>query len=453
MSISERLFGTDGIRGRAGEFPLDAQTVYRLGRALAREGRKNVVIGRDTRASGVWLEQALAAGIESGGGEVQRAGLITTPGIAYLARTLNFDAGVVISASHNPAPDNGIKIFSARGLKLRDAEEDEIQALFMEDIARLDESILVEYSAPELLSAFDEELVERYVQFLETVPAGGSLKGLHVVLDCANGASSHVAPEVFSRLGTRVTRINCEPDGRNINFQCGALHPEGLAERVAKEEADFGVAFDGDSDRAIFADQNGTILDGDYVLYILGKQLRDEGRLPSRTIVGTVMANFGLEKALRREGLTLVRTSVGDRYVLEEMLRGDHNLGGEQSGHVIVREYSPAGDGIQTALLVAQVLSSRSMTLDELARGLEKLPQVLVNTRVKEKRDLSTLPIVSDKIRAIEKQLEGRGRVLVRYSGTEPLARVMVEGEDAAEIEAYAHDIIESLQRVLGEES
>lgn len=452
MSVSERLFGTDGIRGRAGQFPLDAQTVYRLGRALAREGRRKVVIGRDTRSSGVWLEQALAKGVEAGNGEVQQAGLITTPGIAYLARSLHFDAGVVISASHNPAPDNGIKIFSGHGMKLRDEEEDEIQSLFMQDDSRFEESRLADSTGIEQLSVFDEELVEQYVGFLQSVPRSGTLDGLNIVLDCANGASSYIAPELFTRLGAHVSRINCEPDGQNINLNCGALHPESMAQKVAQEEADFGVAFDGDSDRAIFSDPHGRILDGDYVLYILGKELRDEDRLPSATVVGTVMANYGLEQALRKEGLNFIRTAVGDRYVLEEMLRGSHNLGGEQSGHIIVREYSPAGDGIQTALLLAQILLNRDATLDELAGGLEKLPQVLINIRVREKREFSSLPSVSEAIRSVEKRLEGRGRVLVRYSGTEPLARVMVEGEDSVEIETCAREILDRIQRVLGNE-
>jgi phosphoglucosamine mutase len=457
----KRLFGTDGMRGEAGRFPLDAATMRVTGRSLARHlaeqhgGRApRIVVGRDTRESGPWLERALIAGATEAGAQAQSAGIITTPGVAYLTRRLPADAGVVISASHNPYQDNGIKVFAPSGRKLDDATERRIEA----DIAAAAEepggSAIPESAPPE--DAADSEqaaqLRSRYLDYLAEEVAGGlSLEGLSIVVDCANGAAYELAPALFRRLrAERVLDINSQPDGRNINLDCGSLHLEGLREKVLAERAHLGVAFDGDADRALFIDARGNFVDGDATLWVLAQYLERRGQLKDGLVVATVMSNIGLEIALRSKGLRLLRTDVGDKYVLEELLRTKASIGGEQSGHLIFPNQSLAGDGMMTTLLLLRAMRETGASLDELTEGFVRYPQVLVNVRVREKRPFDEVAQIKQVARETEAQLGETGRLLLRYSGTEPLARVMIEGERQETIEIYANRLASAIRESLG---
>jgi phosphoglucosamine mutase len=452
----EALFGTDGIRGEAGRFPLDAATVNVIGSSLARylanaTGRHPaLIIGRDTRESGQWLERALIEGAVSGGAECRSAGVITTPGVAFLTRSLQADAGIVISASHNPYHDNGIKIFSPSGRKLDDSIERQIESDILTS-AKKRQSPQPHEPPTDLTPGDEESLQRRYLTFLsDEIGKGLSLKGLTIVLDCANGASSALAPVLFERLGARPIPINYQPDGRNINKDCGSLHIEGLRQRVVAEKADLGVAFDGDADRALFIDKDGNFVDGDATLWVLANYLHAKSQLKQDLVVATVMSNIGLEIALRSRGLRLVRTDVGDKYVLEELLRLGASLGGEQSGHIIFPQLSLAGDGMISALCLLRAMREQEKTLFELSAGFERYPQVLINVPVREKRAFGELPEVQQVVAETEQKLSDKGRLLLRYSGTEPLARIMIEGQKQSEIEAYARDIASVIRHTLG---
>ncbi len=448
--MERELFGTDGIRGVAGEFPLDPPTVYAVGRALGEWARGHgerpeVVIGMDTRESGPSLAALVAEGLARASVRSRFAGVITTPGVAYLTRTGDFVAGVMISASHNPYRDNGIKIFDHSGYKL----PDEVERALEREIFRLRESG-IEPQAAEL--AVEEELVRTYLDYLART--SGLLDGVSIVVDCGNGSASRLAPALFGRLGARVHAIGCEPDGRNINLGCGALHPERLQAEVVARKPDLGVAFDGDADRAIFVAPSGKIVDGDLVLYICGRAWLEKGWLGGNNgrpvIVATIMSNLGLEKAVRSWGAELIRTPVGDKYVLEEMLRRDAKLGGEQSGHVIFRRYATTGDGLLTALRVLEVMRETGATLDELAAGFELYPQRVTSVPVKAKLPLDELEAVQAAIERARRSLGDSGRVLVRFSGTELKARVMVEGPDSALVDRHVEEIVTAIERELG---
>jgi phosphoglucosamine mutase len=454
MGSFDKVFGTDGIRGAAGEFPLDCGTVGLIGRSLVRNltqetGRSAaIVIGRDTRESGPWIEACLAEGARTEGATVESAGVITTPGIAYLAKSKPFDAGVVISASHNPYWDNGIKVFSPTGKKLDDAMEQRIEAdlrRYLSDGAEI-ETVLSAVQAEPLKE--DPAFREEYISYLSKVVAVGlDLDGVQVAIDCANGAASAIAPRVFEELGATVTVLSAEPDGKNINEACGCLHPTGLQQTIAGGRFDLGIAFDGDADRALFVDETGSVVDGDQALLILAGYLKSEGKLPGSTVVSTVMSNMGLELALSGMGIELVRASVGDRYVLEELLARGAGLGGEQSGHIIFPHISLAGDGIITAIELLRALRGRK--LSTFAAALKKLPQVLVNVKVRSKPPLQSLNEVQSQMKSIEAELQGRGRLLVRYSGTENLARVMIEGENQHKIQQMADGLAALIQETI----
>ena len=449
--MPKRLFGTDGIRGEAGTFPLDPLTVGATGEALGHLATRlgpepEVLVGIDTRESSPWIAAQLAGGLVRSGARPRFAGLITTPGVAYVTRTGPFVAGVMISASHNSYQDNGIKIFGHSGYKFPDDEETAIER---EIFALLEAGVRAE---PAELRE-DPGLDASYVDSLaSTFP--GTLKGMRVVADCANGAASHLAPELFGRLGARVDAIHCSPNGRNINLDCGALHVDGLRRAVVELGADIGVALDGDADRAIFVSHSGEVVNGDGVLLVTARHMLERGELPGPdgepTVVSTVMANLGLEKALHRLGIRMLRTAVGDKYVLEEMLRCGAMLGGEQSGHVIFRQYATTGDGLLTALRVLEAMRETGKDLDELTRDFEVHPQRLINIRVREKAPLEELPEVAAEVRAASEAFGDSGRILVRYSGTELLARVMVEGADEGRVEMFAERIAESIRRAIG---
>lgn len=445
--MGKELFGTDGIRGVAGEYPLDPATIYAFGVALGHDITRHqsspeVIIGADTRESGPWIADLVAAGLESCGARVRYAGVITTPGVAFLTRTNSFRAGVMISASHNPYRDNGIKVFSHSGFKLPDAEEHDIEQEIFQ-VSQASRPV-----TPRTLTV-DETLDRQYLEFLVST-VSVQLDGVKLVIDCGHGAAYKLAPELFARLGAEVTTLCAAPDGRNINLNCGALHLEGLREAVLAEKADFGVAFDGDADRAIFVARSGKIVDGDAVLLASARAMKAAGHLTGNTVVSTVMANLGLEKACEREGIRMVRTPVGDKYVLEEMERLGARLGGEQSGHVIFREYATTGDGLLTALRLFEIARRTGLGLDELTADLTVYPQRLVNVRVREKKALTELPAVAEEIRRVETAFGGAGRVLVRFSGTEPLARVMVEGPDLEQVERFSASIAETIRREMG---
>ncbi len=449
--MGKELFGTDGIRGVAGEYPFDPRTTHAVGVALGRLARRlgpdpEVVIGIDTRESGPWIAGQVAGGLAAVGVRARFAGLITTPGVAFLTRTDAFVAGVIVSASHNPYQDNGIKIFGHSGYKLPDDQEHELEAEIFNLLGRGIEP------APIALEE-DPGLDRRYLDFLaSTFPH--SLKGLRIVIDCANGAATKLGPALLGRLGARVEAIHCSPDGRNINLNCGALHVESLREVVQTQGADLGVALDGDADRAIFISPRGEVVDGDAVLLVAARYLLERGKLNGPggrpTVVSTVMSNLGLEKALASEGISMPRTAVGDKYVLEEMRRIGAVLGGEQSGHIIFHNYATTGDGLLTTLRVLEVMLASGRSLDELTAGLARYPQRLVNIRVVEKRPFDELPEVAGEVRAAESDFGDTGRILVRYSGTELLARVMVEGADGRLVEEHAGRIAAAIQRAIG---
>ena len=446
------LFGTDGIRGEAGKFPLDSPTITAIGFSLAehlaeREANPQIIIGRDTRESGESIERALIEGANKAGVECLSAGVITTPGVAFLTRKHSASAGVVISASHNPYQDNGIKIFAPSGQKMDDSVERMIEAdIFAQTVLAPSQSSPVPAS-PER----QEKLRQEYLSFLaDEIGSDLNLEGLKIVIDCANGASSALAPVLFARLGAKVIAINASPDGRNINRDCGSLHIDSLRQRVVDERADLGVAFDGDADRSLFIDNQGNFVDGDATMWALASHLQSHGKLKDNTVVATVMSNIGLEIAFRSAGIKLVRTDVGDKYVLEKLMELGASLGGEQSGHIIMPKLSLAGDGMITALCLLRALRESRKTLAEMTAGFKQYPQILVNVRVREKVPFSELPTVQAAVAEVEELLSQKGRLLLRYSGTERLARVMIEGEHQRQIEGYADKIARAIEAEIG---
>ncbi len=449
--MPDRLFGTDGVRGKAGSFPLDARTIRRLGAALVRALRQEardparhlrLLVGRDTRESGVWIERELAHGALSQGATLSSVGVLSTPATAYLTGTLAFDAGFVISASHNPFEDNGIKVFSGAGEKFTERLEAEVEAVMAEPWE-------VPGDVPVVIEQLD--LTDRYLAHVRTALSNPNrLRPLRLAVDCANGATSNLAPRLFRDLGFEVVPLACAPDGRNINLGCGSTHPQVLAETVRREGCRLGVAFDGDGDRAIFADADGCIVDGDAVMLLCAKHLKVTGRLRGNAVVATVMSNIGLEIALREQGIGLVRCPVGDKYVMEEMIARDLALGGEQSGHIIFSDFLFTGDGLVTALQVLGVMAATGRDLADLAGELRTYPQVLLNVRVQRKVDLGQVPEVASLVADVERRLGDRGRLLVRYSGTEPLLRIMLEGQEPEAIRRWAEEIATAVRTNLG---
>ena len=451
MKRTRKLFGTDGIRGVANVHPMTAEVALQLGRALAyviKTGprRDKVVIGKDTRLSGYLLEYAVTAGICSMGVDVLLLGPMPTPAIAYITSSMRADAGVVISASHNPYQDNGIKFFSGDGFKLPDELEARIEVLMADP--NVSE---VRPTATEIGQAFRiDDARGRYISFLKsTFPKEMRLDGVKIMMDCAHGATYRVAPAVFDELGAELITIGVRPNGKNINYKCGSTHPEHVATLVKRHKADLGIAFDGDGDRCILVDHRGNLIDGDHILGICARDMHRRERLFRKTVVATVMSNLGLEVALKSLGLKLLRAPVGDRYVVEAMLHGGYNLGGEQSGHVVFLNHSTTGDGILTALRVLAAMLRENKPLAELAAFVETYPQVLVNVRVKERKDLKTVPKAHKAVHEAERRLDGRGRLLVRYSGTEPLLRIMAEGEDQGEIDQVVQELAHTLASCL----
>jgi phosphoglucosamine mutase len=447
-----KLFGTDGIRAIAGEAPLDRPTIFAVGLALAHQLRAthpvpSFVLGMDTRESGGWISETIASGLAAGGATVANAGVITTPAIAYLTRKYGFATGIVISASHNPWQDNGTKLFGSDGYKLPDALELAIE----DEIFRLlAAGTPPQPSAAPALPPVDDLYRHDYERFLRSAVPGLNLAGLHAVVDCANGAASAIAPELFAELGGRIELTHHSPDGRNINANCGALHPEIVAAETRAKGASIGITFDGDADRALFADATGRVVNGDAVLLLAARALKAEGRLAADTVVATTMSNMGLEAALGRDSIRMLRAPVGDKYVLEMMQKHGASLGGEQSGHILFPHLATTGDGLLTALVVLDILRRAGRPLAELVADLKVFPQVIVNVRVREKRPLDQLATVAEAIREAERALAGRGRVVVRYSGTEALARVMIEAESEDEMRHHAGQIAAAIRAELG---
>jgi len=448
--MPKSLFGTDGIRGVPGTPPLDDATLFATGHALGaylhgEHAAARVLIGMDTRESGPHIAAVLAAGLLQADASVAFAGVITTPGVACLVRQNDFEAGAVISASHNPFNDNGVKLFSHAGMKFPDATE---EALELEIIKHREKNKSAHISAPALVA--DQSLDAEYLAYLRgRIIPGAGLNGLRLVLDCANGASFKLGPELFRSLGAEVISICDSPDGRNINAGCGSLHLEGLRKRVLTERATLGVAFDGDADRALFISGDGQIVNGDGVMLAAARFLKSQNKLKGDRVVGTSMSNLGLERVLAAEGITLVRTDVGDRYVLEEMLRSGSALGGEQSGHIIFLEDSPAGDGLLTALKIASLVSMNG-SLADLTKGLKDYPQIIVNVKVRAKPPLDSLPEVSRALSDANSALGQSGRIVLRYSGTEPLARVMVEAEHDSDVRRFSESLANALRASIG---
>ena len=446
-----RLFGTYGVRGVANKEPMTADIALRLGRAIAylcraHTGRHRIVVGKDTRLSGYMLENAMVAGICSMGVDAFVIGPLPTPGVAFITQSMRADAGVMISASHNLFQDNGIKFFHRDGYKLPDEDEEEMERLIFSD--RLSK---LQPTADLVGKAFRiDDARGRYIVFAkETFPKDLSLEGMTIVLDCASGAGYRVAPTVFSELGAEVTTLGVEPNGENINEGCGSQNTKPMASLTKEIGADIGIALDGDGDRVIFADEQGRIVDGDAVMAFCGREMIHAGDLPHNTVVATVMSNIGLELALKEVGGNLIRTAVGDRYVVEEMRRSDYLLGGEQSGHLVFREYTTTGDGIITALQVLAIMKRTGLKISELAGQMKRLPQVLLNVQVERKAPLEELPGVQEEVQRVENELGDSGRVLVRYSGTEPLLRVMIEGPESDLIDRYAGEIAEKARKEL----
>ena len=446
--MPKELFGTDGIRGVPGTPPLDDATLYATGRSLGAYLRQTksdarVLIGMDTRESGAHIASVLAAGLGTAGVKVAFAGVITTPGVACLVRQTGFQAGVVISASHNPFQDNGVKLFSNAGMKFPDAVEEILEGNIFEHRRQRPP-----VNPPAL--AADETLDAEYLDFLKSrVLQGAKLSGFRLVLDCANGAAYKLGPELFRSLGASVVAMADKPDGRNINADCGSLHLQGLQKRVVAEKAMLGVAFDGDADRALFVCESGKVINGDGVLLAAARFLKEQGKLKGSRVVATSMSNLGLERALAREGISLARTAVGDRYVLEEMLKSGNVLGGEQSGHVIFLDDSPAGDGLLTAVKIASLVSLHGR-IESLVTGLKDYPQVIVNVKVRSKPPLESIPEVSRALAEAQSSLGDNGRIVLRYSGTEPLARVMVEAEHDADVQRFSQSLANAVRSSIG---
>lgn len=454
MKYMDRLFGTDGIRGTPGEYPLSDGMLFKLGKAAAHlllsrkkptAGRLKILIGKDTRLSCQRIEVILASAITSYDVDILSAGVIPTPGLAFLTKELKADIGVMISASHNRPEENGIKLFSHSGYKLSKDEEERIEEFIF--------SYLANFDSPSSKSGIISEIQDgqkRYIDFLKSTTPRLSLSGSKIIVDCAYGAVSHIAPLVFRELGAEVVSINDQPNGININLNCGALHPQNMAELVSKYKADIGFSFDGDGDRLIVADEKGNILDGDYIMAIIGRFLIEKNRLPKTTIVTTVMSNYGLEKSIEEVGGKIIRTDVGDRYVVEECLKNNLSFGGEQSGHVVFLDYATTGDALLTALEMLKVIKERGRKLSELALCMRKFPQVLMNVKIKEKKPFEDIPQVSERIHQSKCKLDGNGRLLVRYSGTEPVCRIMVEGQKQALVEEIGYSIAKAIEEEIG---
>ncbi|MFZ3012486.1 MAG: phosphoglucosamine mutase [Nitrospira sp.] len=450
--MMRKLFGTDGVRGVANLDPMTSEMAMQLGRAAAhifmrRAGRHQIVIGKDTRISGYMLESALMAGICSMGVDVLLVGPMPTPAIAFLTRSLRADAGVVISASHNPYQDNGIKFFSKDGFKLPDEVEARIEELIVSD-----EISHLRPTADLIGKAYRiDDAAGRYIEFAKrSLPKDLDFQGIKLVVDCANGAAYNVAPMVLRELGATVEVIGNKPDGMNINAKCGAVHPELLQEQVLRHKADLGIALDGDADRAVFVCEQGTVIDGDHVMAALGLDLHQNGLLAKQTLVGTVMSNFGLELSMSKAGIKLIRTPVGDRYLLERMLAEGYSFGGEQSGHFIFLDHNTTGDGLISALQILSLVKRTKKPLSELAKAMTAVPQVLVNVQVTKKPRLESIPDIDCAIQASERRLNGCGRVLIRYSGTEPLLRIMVEGEQSTMVKEVAEDLARVVRKHIG---
>ena len=443
----KKLFGTDGVRGKANIYPMNAETALKLGKAAATvfmngKKRHKIVIGKDTRISCYMIENALTSGILSMGVDVLLVGPMPTPAISHLTKSFAADAGIVISASHNPAEDNGIKFFDSNGFKLSDETEKKIEKLAFSEIK-------VEHITGELLGRAKriDDSQGRYIEFAKNSINNLSLKGLKIVLDCANGAAYKVSPLIFEELGAHVITINNKPNGLNINDECGALHPEQMKKFVIQYDADIGIALDGDADRVIMVDENANDVDGDQIMAMCGSYMQKKGILNKNTIAATIMSNIGLEIAMKEKGITLTRTLVGDRYVIEEMRKNSYNLGGEQSGHIIFLDYTKTGDGTISALQVLRIMKETGKKLSELAKCMKKLPQVIVNVDVKKRIDFEIMPNVMEKIDKARKKLKDKGRVIVRYSGTQNMARVMVEGSDEKEIKKYVDEIADEIRK------
>jgi phosphoglucosamine mutase len=450
-NTARKLFGTDGIRAIAGEAPLDAATIYATGLALGhslalKTAKPRVILGRDTRESSPWIAATIAAGLREASVTVESAGIVPTPTIALLARKHGFNAGVVISASHNPWHDNGIKLFGGDGFKLPDAVELSIEEEILQRIGSVTAPNVIGLPPIEDSAALKHD----YIEFLLQCVPDLNLSGLKIVADCANGAAASVAPELFAHLGGDVTLANIEPNGRNINDGCGALHPEWVAAQVKERGADLGLAFDGDADRCMLAGPHGTVVNGDSILLVTGRDLKARGLLTDNVVVATTMSNMGLEAALKRSGIAMLRAAVGDRYVLEMMQEHDAALGGEQSGHILFPHLATTGDGLLTSLVVLDLIARSGKSIDELTADLKVFPQVIVNVKVREKKPLESIPSVAEKIRAAEDELRDSGRVVIRYSGTEPLARVMIEAEDEAAMRRNADAIADAIHAELG---
>ena len=448
----KKLFGTDGMRGEAGVFPLDAKTIEIVGNSLARQfqeklGRKpSFVTGRDTRESGAWIEKAFHTGAGAEDATCESAEIITTPGIAFLTKKFDFDAGIVISASHNPFRDNGIKIFLPTGRKIDEAIERQIEKDIFDN-----SKFKIQNSKIDVVdNSKSSEFQDLYLNYLGEEFKNLSLENSKIVLDCANGAASSLAPKLFHKFGAKLIIINDAPDGENINENCGSLHLENLQKRVLDEEADFGVAFDGDADRSLFVDEKGNLVDGDAVLWIMANHLQEAGKLNNQTVVATVMSNIGLEIALGSKNIKLVRTAVGDKYVLQELLDTNSSVGGEQSGHIIFPFHSLVGDGMLTTLFLLEAMMAKDKSLSEMTEGFTKFPQILVNVKVREKLPFESVAEIAEAAAKLEEELGAKGRLLLRYSGTENLARVMIEGKNQAEIETQANSLAEIIKKGLG---
>ena len=447
----KKLFGTDGMRGEAGVFPLDAKTIEIVGNSLARQfqeklGRKpRFVTGRDTRESGAWIEKAFHTGAGAEDATCESAEIITTPGIAFLTKKFDFDAGIVISASHNPFQDNGIKIFLPTGRKIDEAIERQIEKDIFDN-----SKFKIQNSKIDVVdNSKSSEFQDLYLNYLGEAFKNLSLENSKIVLDCANGAASSLAPKLFHKFGAKLIIINDAPDGENINENCGSLHLENLQKRVLDEKADFGVAFDGDADRSLFVDEKGNLVDGDAVLWIMANHLQEAGKLNNQTVVATVMSNIGLEIALSSKDIKLFRTAVGDKYVLQELLDTNSAVGGEQSGHIIFPFHSLVGDGMLTTLFLLEAMAAKDKSLSEMTEGFIKFPQILVNVKVREKLPFESVAEIAEAAAKLEDELGAKGRLLLRYSGTENLARVMIEGENQTAIETQANGLAEIIRKVL----